>query len=279
MDELRTALELATDEELQDLTEILFRRKFNPIDYLRTPDPIDVQSQDRDQWLDTLEDRFRFLAADGMTVLSGKTDELSYRQVLIQVCRYLKLPYKKSMSTVDLEAEVFLELVGRTWKQLPEAAQKDFSVELTHSLTRSQLLPQLPLAVQQDPMRLMLKGGTALAVSSVLRPAILQLVARQFAVQLARYQLAQQAAALGGAIATQLHNYVLVQTARQGVAVTVARYAAVRTVFACIAPMMWGWFFADLGWRSISTNYGRIIPIIYALAQIRLTRSDCFEFA
>jgi gluconate kinase len=131
VDELRTALELATDDELHDLTEILFRRKFNPIDYLRTPHPIDVQSQDREQWLDALEDRFRFLAADGMTVLSGKTEQLSYRQVLIQVCRYLKLPYKKSMTTVELESEVFLELVGRTWQQLPAAAQKDFSVELT----------------------------------------------------------------------------------------------------------------------------------------------------
>jgi len=279
VDELRAALEMATDEELQDLTEILFRRKFNPIDYLRTPDPLEVQSQDRDSWLDALEDRFRFLAADGMTVLSGKTEELSYRQVLIQVCRYLKLPYQKSMSTVDLEAEIFLELVGRTWKQLPEDHQKDFSVELTHSLTRSQLLPKLPLKVQQDPMRLMLKGGTALAVSSVLRPAVLQLVARQFAVQVARYQLAQQAAALGGAIATQLQHYVVMQAARQGMTMSAARYAAARTVFACIGPMMWGWFLADLGWRSISTNYGRIIPIIYALAQIRLTRAECLEFA
>ncbi len=279
MDELRSALDMATDEELQDLTDILFRRKFNPIDYLRTPDPLTVQSEDRDAWIDALEDRFRFLAADGMTVLSGKANQLSYRQVLIQVCRYLKLPYKQSMSTVDLEAEIFLELVGRTWKQLPAAQQKDFSVELTHSLTRSQLLPQLPLTVQQDPMRLMLKGGTALAVSSVLRPAVLQLVARQFAVQVARYQLAQQAAALGGAIATQLQQYVVMQAARQGMALSAARYAAARTVFACIGPMMWGWFFADLGWRSISTNYGRIIPIIYALAQIRLTRTDCLEFA
>ncbi len=279
MDELRAALELATDEELQDLTEILFQRKLNPLDYLGTPHPLDVQSRDREQWLDALEDRFRFLAADGITVLSGRSDQLTYRQVLIQVCRYLKLPYKQSMSTVDLEAEVFLELVGRAWKQLPAVARDDFSVELTHSLTRSQLLPKLPLAVQQDPMSLMLKGGTAFAISSVLRPAVLQLVARQFAVQLARYQLAQQAAALGGAIATQLQNYVVMQTARRGMAMATARYTAARTVFACLGPLMWGCFLADLGWRSISTNYGRIIPIIYALAQIRLTRSACLEVA
>jgi uncharacterized protein YaaW (UPF0174 family) len=40
---------------------------------------------------------------------------------------------------------------------------------------------------------------------------------------------------------------------------------------------MWAWFFADLGWRAIATNYGRIIPTIFALAQIRLTRAECWE--
>lgn len=274
VDELRAALELATEDELQDLTEILFQRKFNPFDYLGTPEPIEVQSQEHDEWLDTLEDRFRFLAADGVTVLSGKTQQITYRQVLIQVCRYLKLPYKRSLSTVDLEAEIFLELVGRGLKQLPAAAQKDFSVELTQTLTRSQILPKLPHAIQQDPMKLMLKGGTALAVSSVLRPMLLQLVARQFAVQVARYQIAQQTAVMGGAIAAQLQSYVMLQTAKHGMAISAARVAAVRTVFACISPALWTWFFADLGWRAISTNYGRIIPIIYALAQIRLTRAE-----
>jgi uncharacterized protein YaaW (UPF0174 family) len=48
-------------------------------------------------------------------------------------------------------------------------------------------------------------------------------------------------------------------------------------VFAVLGPVMWGWFFADLGWRAIATNYGRIIPTIFALAQIRLTRAECWE--
>jgi uncharacterized protein YaaW (UPF0174 family) len=277
VDELRIALELATDEELQDLTEILFRPKFNPIDYFRTPDPIDVQSLDREDWLDTLESRFRFLAADGVTVLSGKSSQLSYRQVLIQVCRYMKLPYKASMSTVELEAEVFLELLGRAWKQLPLSQRNEFTVQLKHSLTRSQLLPQLPADVQRNPMSLLMKGSTAIAVSSVMYPMVLKLVASQFAVYMMRYQLAQQATIAGGAIAAQLRNRLAIQTAKQGMAISAARYTAVRSVFACLGPALWMWFFADLGWRSISTNYGRIIPIIYALAQIRLTRTDCFE--
>ncbi|MEN9243463.1 MAG: hypothetical protein Q6K81_01080, partial [Gloeomargarita sp. DG02_5_bins_242] len=91
-DDLRAVLELATVEELEDLTRILFGRRFNPLDYLCTPTPERVQAQDRQGWLDTLEARLRFLAADGMTVLQGRAGQMSYHQILVQVCRYLKLP-------------------------------------------------------------------------------------------------------------------------------------------------------------------------------------------
>lgn len=277
MDELRTVLELATEEELRDLTEILFRPKFNPFDYLHTPDPMVIQSQDRDTWLDTLEDRFRFLAADGVTVLSRKTEQLSYRQILIQVCRYLKLPYKASMSTIDLEEEVFLNLLARAWKQIPPSDQQQITIRLKRSLSNTQLLPELPIAVQQDPMSLVLKGGTALAVTSVLRPLLLQQVAHQFAIHFASYQMARQAVAIGSAtVASQFQHYVVLQTARRGMTLSAARYTAVRGLFACLGPALWIWFFADLGWRAIATNYGRIVPTVYALAQIRLTRADCF---
>ena len=98
MDELRSGLELATEDELEQFT------------------PIDVQSRDREDWLDALEQRFRYLAADGVTVLRGKTQQVTYRQTLIQVCRYLKIPYAKNLSTADLEAEVFLHLLGQAWR-------------------------------------------------------------------------------------------------------------------------------------------------------------------
>lgn len=99
MDEFRAALELATDDELRELTDILFRPKFNPLDYVNALDPIELQSQDREDWLDAIDDRFRFLAADGITVLRRKTGQVTYRQVLIQVCRYMKLPYLGGMSS------------------------------------------------------------------------------------------------------------------------------------------------------------------------------------
>lgn len=98
MNELRTALELANDEELQGLTQILFQPRFNPLDYLSAPDPIDLQSRSRDIWIDSLEERFRFLAADGFTVLRGRSERVTYRQALIQVCRYLKIVYSEDLS-------------------------------------------------------------------------------------------------------------------------------------------------------------------------------------
>ncbi len=278
LDELRSALELATQEELQQLTDILFRRRFNPLDYLQTPDLIEIQSQDRKTWLDAIEERFRFLAADGMTVLRGRTQNFTYRQALIQVCHYLKIPYSTQLSTTDIEAEIFLNLMSKAWKRLPAAEQKSIIVQVQRSLSESNLPAPLPAHLQHNPMSLIVKGGSALAVSSVLKPILLKQISRQFALHFARYQVAKEAILTGGAAAaTKLEGYLVLQTARQGMALNAARYGVTRTVFAALGPLLWGYFFADLGWRTISTNYGRIIPTIFALAQIRLIRSDCWE--
>lgn len=280
MDELRTVLELATEDELQDLTAILFSRKFNPLDYVHTPEPIEVQSQDRAAWLDALENRFRFLAADGMTVLRGRTGQVSYRQALTQVCKYLKIPYSSQLATVDLEAEVFLHLLGQVWKKLPEQEKQKLTVRVQRQLVKSDLKEPLPLLLQRDPLGLIFKGGSALAVTSLLQPLVLKQIARQFALHFATYQVAKQAAITGTeAATTQFQNYVVLQMARRGMTASAARYGAVRSIFALVGPMMWTWFFADLGWRAIATNYGRIIPTIFALAQIRLTRAECWELA
>ncbi len=218
MDELRTALELATDEELSGLTDLLFCPKFNPLDYLQQPDVLALQAGDRSRWLDELEQRFRFLAADGLTVLQRKTDRLSYRMILIQVCRHLKSPYSSALSTMDLEAEIFLVLVQRSGLELPSDASGAVGTAL--------------------------KGGGAIAASAIVTPLVRRLAGQTLAKQ------------------------GLAAAARQGL----LRYGVVRSAAAMLGPAMWTWFLADVGWRSISTNYGRIIPMVFALAQIRLTR-------
>lgn len=269
MEELRAALELASDEELQLLTEILFQRKFNPLDYVCAPAPIDVQSQEREAWLDAIEQRFRFLAADGVSVLFGRTGQISYRQVLIQICRYLKIPYGPSLETRDLEAEIFLTLLHRAWEKLPTSQRKVFSQELQEAVSHSELARYLPVSLQNNPARLLLKGGSVLAISAMVRPWLLHLISRQFALHAATYQLAKETALRGGAA---IANQVALQSASRGMMLSAARYGAVRSVFAVVGPALWIWFFADLGWRAIATNYARVIPVVFTLAQIRLTR-------
>ncbi len=280
MDELRSALELATEDELQALTELLFRPKLNPLDYLCRSDHSDLQSASYSERLDKLEARFRYLAADGMTVLQGRSQHVSYRQALVQVCQHLRIHYKDTFSTDELEAEVFLHIMEKAWKTLPQREQKALQKRVKQSLSGTAEYQALPIPLQQNPLSLLAKGGSALAISTVVRPWLLQQIARQFAVNMARQQIARQALTKGGlTLAGQIHNRVTVSMASRGMALSAARYGAVRSVFAVLGPVMWGYFFADLGWRAIATNHGRVIPVIFALAQIRLTRGTQYELA
>jgi uncharacterized protein YaaW (UPF0174 family) len=280
LDELRAALELATEEELQQITQVLFCRRFNPLDYWQTPEPIEIQSQDWQSWLDSLEDRFRYLAADGITVLQGKTHQVSYRQILIQVCRYLKIPYSQQMNTTDIEAEVFLHLVGQACQRLPAQEQNLLKEKVVRSLTESNLPKPLPVQIQHDPFKIFLKGSSVVAISSLIKPWLLKYIARQFAFHFASYQAAKTALIKGGAVAAAtLENQFLLQAAKRGMATTAARYGAVRSILSLVGPVMWGCLVADLGWKAIATNYGRIIPTIFTLAQIRLTRGDYWAAA
>lgn len=277
MGELRAGLELATEEELRQLTQILFCRRFNPLDYWQTPEPSKIETHDWEIWLDNLEYRFRFLAADGWKVLQRRTQDVTYRQALLQVCHYLKVSYSQAMTTLDIEAEVFLHLVGQTWKHLAPWERKSLTQRVQKSIAKSNLGEPLPVQLQHDPVNFLLKGGSVLAVSSCLKPLLLRHIARQFAMHFARYQVAKGALLQGGAVAGQLYNQVAVQSARRGMAVAAARHTAVKSIFATLGPLLWGCFLADVGWRAIATNYGRIIPTVFALAQIRLTRTESWE--
>jgi len=280
LDELRSALELATEDELRQFTQILFSRRFNPLDYWQTPLPLEIQGRELPQWLDALESRFRYLAADGLTVIRGKAQTFSYRQTLIQVCHYLKIPYSQKMNTTDLEAEVFLFLVNQAWQRLTPSHQKNLASKIRQSFLKFPLPEPLPLQFRENPVNLILKGSGAIAVSSVLKPLLLQRVVQELTLHIAQYHSARSVLMQGGmAAASQLENQLALQAAQRSLVATTARYGAVRTLFAWVGPVLWGWFIADLGWRAIATNYGRIIPVIFTLAQIRLTREEYWQLA
>ncbi|WP_041430093.1 YaaW family protein [Synechococcus sp. PCC 7502] len=273
MDELTEALELATDEELHYCADILFRRKFNPLDYVATPKVNELKSRDRLDLIEAIAKRFKFLAADGLTVLKGKTNQVSYRQVLEMVCQHLAVTYSKSQTVAEIEAELFLGLIQKSWQKLSPRERKRLNDSMQLALTESDLQKSLPKHLHNDPLGLVLKGSGAIALSTVIQPAVMSFLARQFAIHLATYQVGQEAIKLGGtAIANKLQVYISTNIAKYGMASTAAKYAVARTAFSFITPALWGVFFADLGWRAIATNYARIIPVIFTLAQIRLLR-------
>jgi uncharacterized protein YaaW (UPF0174 family) len=275
LDEFRAGLELATEEELQQITQILFHRRFNPLDYWQTPEPLYVQSQDWEIWIDSLDRRFRYLAADGIAVLQGRTQELSYRDILLRVCHYLKIPYSNSMTATDLEAEIFLHLVSKAWQKLPYREKQSLQQKIGNSLATANPPQALPIQIQHDPLKILLKGSSLLAVNSILKPWLLRHIARQFALHFATYQTTKAALIKGSTAAVVgIQSKLTIQAAKQGMAVNAARYGAARSVLGLLGPMMWGYFIADLGWRAIATNYSRTIPIIFTLAQIRLIRGD-----
>ncbi|MEM9266152.1 MAG: hypothetical protein AAGA46_11565 [Cyanobacteria bacterium P01_F01_bin.13] len=271
MDELRTGLELATHDQLVALAELLFRPKFNPLDYWCTPSPQRVQSCDRTQCIEQIEARVRYLAADGFAVLRQDTHQLSYRQILLQISHHLRLRVSEKLSTLDLEAEIFLQLLEKTWCRLTPLQQRQLQRRLTSELAQAEQFQQLSPQLQQNPMALVLKGGTAVAISSILRPWLLQQIAKQFALQLARYQVAQQTLRGAVTLGAQVQGRAAAQLASRGMAVNAARYGAMRGIFACLSPALWTWFLVDLGWRAIAVNYTRVIPVVFTLAQLRLT--------
>ncbi|WP_042891892.1 hypothetical protein, partial [Anaplasma marginale] len=175
--ELRTALNLSNRRRITTINPHLFCRRFNPLDYWQTPPPQEIQSFDRDSMLNAIESRFRYLAADGLTVLRGKSREVTYRQALLRVCRYLKIPYSRSMSTTDLEAEVFLYLLGKAWKRLPDREKQSLTEKIQKSLVKSPLPQPLPVQLQHNPVNLILKGSSAIAVNSVVKPWLLGIIA------------------------------------------------------------------------------------------------------
>ena len=273
MNELSNVLTLATDEELHQIADILFRRKFNPLDYFGTPPVQELQSWDRDELISAIAKRFRFLAADGLTVLRRKTGNVSYREVLERVCQHLNIKYSKNQTVEDIESELFLNLISNSWKKLSPQERSKIDESMQTALTESNLQKSLPLDAQRNPMSLLVKGGSAIAVSTVIRSAVLTAIARQMACHFASYQVGYEVLKAGStAIATRLNAHVSTYLAKRGMAVAATQYTAARTVFSVITPALWGLFFADLGWRAIATNYGRIIPAIFIVAQIRLLR-------
>ncbi|CAN6465663.1 unnamed protein product [Victoria cruziana] len=284
--ELRSVLELATDGELSEIGSILYGRSyFSPllksIAYGDNVDDVmpEEAGEGREAIVHLLESRFFFLAADARETLRGWRP--SYRDVLLDLRKKLRVSCSATLTTGDLEAEIFLHVL----QEFPSEEMPRFSFPWQNSrfsncyaYTDEQLGATQwkvdALRVGAEELKLIfLKGGGMLTLTK-----IYQLLRRSLSGKLllnaANYQIKYEAIKKGGQLAAvSLESRVALLAAKKGLASAASRYFGLRSMMMLIGPLLWGTFLADIVIQMIGTDYARILRAVYAFAQIRLTRT------
>eukprot|EP00850_Spirogloea_muscicola_P012103 SM000077S21577 [mRNA] locus=s77:281747:285134:+ [translate_table: standard] len=291
--DLQRVLQLASSSELQELCEILYGRSlmspllksFAPGDGSSEESVFDslregAQSEGRNCLLQRLEARFLYLAADAKLTLSGRRP--TYRDVLLRVKRRLKVHCSSTLPTSDLEAEIFLHLLQdykskvESTRAPPSAGEGKKYANKTEAVQVNWWPQNLLTTVRlggKEMMTSMLKGGSALTMSAMQQLALRNLTGKLLLEQ-ARYQIAKEACLKGGrVVACKLESRLAYLTARQGLAGAAGRYVALRYAMSFLGPLLWGTFLADVVLQAVGTDYARVVRAIFALAQIRLTRT------
>ncbi|XP_039145474.1 uncharacterized protein LOC120282689 isoform X2 [Dioscorea cayenensis subsp. rotundata] len=272
--ELRSVLELATDEELFELESILYGPSyFSPllksitsrpdVDYIKGEEEIER----RDDFIAQLEARFLFLAADARHTLRGWKP--SYRNVLLGVRKKLGVPCSSKLSTQDLEVEIFLHLLQEYSSQ--ETGSSSFSWEdvgfsdgdgsLETGLSRWKVHALASLRVgAKELQQIILKFANKLSGKMLLEAA--------------NCEIKREIIRRGGQLAAiNLESRAALLAARQGLARAASRYLGLRSMMMLVGPLLWGTLLADVVIQNLGTDYARILRAIYAFAQIRLTRT------
>ncbi|KOM43358.1 hypothetical protein LR48_Vigan05g096200 [Vigna angularis] len=312
--ELRSVLELATDTELSEIENILFGPRshcnsllsfvqfnsvllsssltipflshsyFSPllksIPFSNTAQlqrsMIGVDLSMRLQFIEALESRFFFLAADARSTLRGWRP--SYRNVLLHIRTKFDIPCSTRLSTHDLELEIFLHLLHSNSTEEPgnypaffdESAASEGQGTLQHGLSSWKLHSKVGA---QDIRSILLKGGGVFTLSK-----IYQLLARKLSgkvlVEAANYQVKKELVKKGGQLAViNLESRAALLAAKQGFLGAASRYLGFRSMLTLLGPVIWGTFLADVVIQMLGTDYARILRTIYALAQIRAIRT------
>lgn len=279
-------LELATDSELYEIERILFGPSyFSPLlKSVLKRDEVDhfmigEDPDEREDYISMLESRFLFLAADARSTLRGWRP--SYRSVLLEVRKKLKIPCSTKLSAEDLEVEIFLYLLQEyssdeqgSFPSSKISSENDApnSLELGLSQWKVQQLTALGIGAT-DIRSLILKGGGMLTLEK-----LLELLGGRFSGKLfteaAKYQMKKELIKKGGQLAAlNLESGAALLAARQGLKAAAVRYLGLKSVTQLFGPLMWGTLLADVFIQMLGTDYARILRAIYALAQIRIYRS------
>jgi uncharacterized protein YaaW (UPF0174 family) len=300
--DLLHVLELASDDELEEVYDLLHAPSlFSPLlkstvlsnaassTRRRTPLP----SLSRLQRITLIDRSFRFLAANASETIRGKLP--SYREALLGIRDQLKIQCDPTLMTTDLEAEIFIHLVdqysesGNGDDRLLSDAGDGISQGYHHHRGKRNsngsssggnkyssskknkkkknsraLLDTLKAAIAplkygaSDILPAAAKFGGTIAFTQVGLTTAREL-GREVVMKRLQYQAATRMAAKMGA--------------QRGLTAAAARYTAMRTFLSAVGPIMWVSTALDIAVMSIGSDYGRVARVVFALAQVRLTRT------
>ncbi|KAJ4713590.1 AT-rich interactive domain-containing protein 1A [Melia azedarach] len=259
--ELRSVLELATDSELYEIERILFGPSyFSPLlkSFTNRADAdhvmIEQDLEEREDFIESLESRFLFLAADARSTLRGWRP--SYRNVLLAVRKKLNVPCSNKLSTEDLEIEIFLHLLQEyaseesgvfpgLWDNL-KASDNQNSLEVGISPWKVQALAALKVAAVELKSTIF-KGGGIYTLAKIYELLAGRLSGKVFKAA-AKYQIKKEVLKKGGQLAAiNLESRAALLAAKQGFAGAATRYLGLRSMMVLLGPLfapLFGKFFS-----------------------------------
>lgn len=287
--ELRLVLELATDEELMEVEEILYGTSyFSPLlkSIARRPNSDGVvildDIEERDNFISKLESRFLYLAADARFVIRGWRP--SYRDVLLRVRKKIGVQCSSKLCTADLEAEIFLHLVNeysshqKDRLSFPWDKRKSPNDISSLGANKWKMLTDVAWRIGTKGMEsTFLKGGSALTMKTIYE-SLANRLSGKLLKEAANYKIKKELVKQGGRLAAvNLESRTGLLAARQGLVRAASRYVGLRSVVTFLGPILWGTLLADIVIQMLGTDYARIVQAVYAFAQIRLTRTSYVE--
>jgi uncharacterized protein YaaW (UPF0174 family) len=300
--DLLHVLELASDDELEEVYNLLHAPSFfspllkstvlsNAASFTRRRTPL--PSLSRLQRITLIDRSFRFLAANASETIRGKLP--SYREALLAIRDQLKIQCDPTLMTTDLEAEIFIHLVDQYTEsdngddRVLSDAGDGMSQSYHHHRAKGNsnsngsgsnkysssknskkkknstgFLGTLKTAIAPlkygatDIFPAVAKFGGTIAFTQVGLTTAREL-GRQVVMKRLQYQAATRMAVKMGA--------------QRGLTAAAARYGAMRTFLSAVGPIMWVSTALDLAVISIGSDYGRVARVVFALAQVRLTRT------
>ncbi|XP_020396220.1 uncharacterized protein [Zea mays] len=240
--ELRLVLELATDEELMEVEEILYGTSyFSPLlkSIARRPNSDGVvvldDIEERDHFISKLESRFLYLAADARFVM---------RDVLLRVRKKIGVQCSSKLCTADLEAEIFLHLVNeysshqKDRLSFPWDKRKSPNNISSLGANKWKMLTDVAWRIGTKGMEsTFLKGGSALTMKTIYESLANRLTGKLLK-EAANYKIKKELVKQGGRLAAvNLESRAGLLAARQGLVRAASRYVGLRSVVTFLGPM------------------------------------------